>query len=362
MRSQRLRVQRRLRRELAQARELLQSRRTLRRRLAEAETRVEGPSFHLLTHQHRHFVDVARRTGTREHHPELQLPYKLRNLALAASHGVPVPAVVGVWDEPGDIALGDLPDGVVLKADCGAGARTVLPLRRSGRGWRTASPTRGGRGRRTLTEPQVRDVVQGWAPEARPPYFAEAQVPGPAPGALPDDVKVYCAYGRVLQIVLMRGEPCDPLRRSLFGWRLIDAAGADLGEVMHGTAYDHDIPVPEHLPGIVRDAEHLSRALGVACSRIDFFDTPQGHVFNEVTRSPGGRQRYVPEHDRALGEMWMEAQVRVEADRRRGRPPGVLFGRHPHTWHYDAVPAAAARPGPSRWAREQAACEAWCRG
>ena len=51
-----------------------------------------------------------------------QLPFKLRNYALADSHGVRTPTILGLWAALEEIELDVLPDRFVLKSDGGAGA------------------------------------------------------------------------------------------------------------------------------------------------------------------------------------------------------------------------------------------------
>ena len=59
-------------------------------------------------------------------HPLRQIPRKLSNYRLAASHGVPVPRVFAVWRDLEELDLRGMPDVFVLKSDRGAGGRGVL--------------------------------------------------------------------------------------------------------------------------------------------------------------------------------------------------------------------------------------------
>jgi hypothetical protein len=59
----------------------------------------------------------VRRLDPAGQHPFRQVPFKLRNYRLGASHGVPVPTVLRAWSKSDDIDLDDLPDRFVVKSD-----------------------------------------------------------------------------------------------------------------------------------------------------------------------------------------------------------------------------------------------------
>ncbi len=122
---------------------------------------------------------------------------------------------------------------------------------------------------------------------------------------------------------------------------------------------DTSIPVPARLPEMVRIAAHLSRAVGLPFCRVDLFDTDDGVVLGEVTRTPGGNERYLPEHDAAMGLAWERAAFRLDLDLLAGRPPGVLHGPVPVDNPYPPSHVSrSADPGP--WEPVVRPCEEWC--
>ncbi len=166
-----------------------------------AERNPKQPSFNrnLVTLQ-RTTVDL--RSIDRElRHPLRQLPFKLRNYRLAASHGVRVPTVLGTWARPAEMTLEDLPDAFVLKSDGGAGSHGVLPLRRvAADRYVTLDGERSFTGAEVLAYFQER--VDGR--KISGPFFAEGVLRQPGGGPIPDDVKVYVMYGDVQQVLLRR--------------------------------------------------------------------------------------------------------------------------------------------------------------
>lgn len=111
------------------------------------------------------------------------------------------PQVLGVWPTVEDIEWDTLPTRFVLKSAGGSTGRGVLPLERLGDRFRVIS------GSREYTTAEVLDhfrVAKG----VRPPYFAEALLPGTGE-VLPDDLKVYTFYGEVAYVMVRRKGP-DP--------------------------------------------------------------------------------------------------------------------------------------------------------
>ncbi|WP_298889952.1 ATP-grasp fold amidoligase family protein [uncultured Serinicoccus sp.] len=270
-------------------------------------------------------VTVAlRELDPERRHPLRQVPFKLRNYRLAASHGIPTPRILGVWEDPAGIDLDALPDEVVVKSDGGAGSHGVLPLRRvAGGGYQTLD------GVRSLSADEVREHFTSRAAQGRisGPFFAEEVLRQPGGGPIPDDVKINVSYGEVLHVMLRRVSRHGHLRS--MGYRYVDADGAELGAVMIGREDDRAVPVPPDLPEMVEMARHLSLATGLPFIRVDLYGTERGAVLGELTRTPGGRQPFRADHDERMGLGWEAAASRLELDLVAGRPPGILHGEHP---------------------------------
>ncbi|OLT40221.1 hypothetical protein BJF86_05325 [Serinicoccus sp. CNJ-927] len=323
-------------------------------KLVDPDELAQRSSFtqHLITL--RRMTEDLRQLDPERRHPLRHLPFKLRNYRLAASHGIPVPQVLAVWEDAAQIDLAELPEEVVLKSDGGAGSHGVLPLRRLAEGrYETID------GVRRLTGDEVRAHFVDRASRGRisGPFFAEEVLRQPGGGPIPDDVKINVSYGEV-QHVMLRRVPRHGHLRSM-GFRYVDAEGADLGAVMIGRDSDDSIAPPHDLPEMVGIARHLSRAVGLPFVRVDLYGTERGVVLGELTRTPGGRQPFKPHHDDAMGRGWEHAASRLELDLVAGRPPGILHGQHPMPELYpQGHVSRSAEPG--AWAPRIVPCAQWC--
>lgn len=286
-------------------------------------------------------------------HPFRQVPHKLWIHRFGASHRVGVPQVYAVWPDLDAVTLGGLPDQFVLKSDRGAGGRGVLQVTRE-------SPERyATRGESALTSEQVVQLLRPAVEAGRifGPFFAEELLRTPAGEPVQDDLKLYCFYGEVGQVLLRRvGVPGD---KDSVGYRYLAADGSDLGRVVKGLRIDPTIEIPDTLAEAVEVAQHLSRAVGLPFSRVDVYATDQGIVLGEITRAPGGPQRYRAAHDESMGRSWEEARWRLERDLATGRPYGMVFGEHPAPDHYPADFIAEGAVDPRR-AVPVADCAQWC--
>ncbi|MGQ7788289.1 ATP-grasp fold amidoligase family protein [Nesterenkonia sp. K-15-9-6] len=363
----------------------------LRAEAAEAEhARFRRSSFKGKLSSHMAAVNAAKLSGWQATTPALQLPYKLRSYALAQSHGIAVPRIHQVWSRTEDIRIpDDLPaDRVVLKADGGHSGLGVVPLRRTAEGWQTLT------GRDTLVDGRPGDRLLSRLERARGPFFLESflepfaepfaqpfattdsragadhgaagqgsadlALVGPPQGAevrLPEDIKVYTAYGEIMQVLVMRTHGVKVMNRSRFTRRYFDAEARPLGEVLPGRPEDPEITAPEGWEDLMEAARRLSIAVGLPFVRVDLYSTPDGPVLGELTPMPGGVQEYRLNHDLRLGAAWMRADLRLARDLARGRPSGTLFGSEPYQWWYPEPRGgepAGTEGGPSRWPRLQA--------
>lgn len=281
----------------------------------------------------------------------LQLPYKLRNIEFAASHGIGVPEVFAVWPDIDSIDLHRLPQSFVLKADGGAGSVAVFPLRRLDAG---RYEMVGGTGH--LTQEEVQERLRSLGRNARAPYLAEELLHGADGGPIPHDVKCYMFYGQVGQILVRKVGRHG--RASTIRVKFVDEHGADFGEVAVGRPHDPSIAVPGSLPRMVEAARHLSRAVGLPFCRVDLYDTSRGIVLGEITRAPsGGNERFVEAHDELLGRRWIEADARLTADLSAGRPFGPLFGTAADLRLY---PPSDKPRSPAGFGRNVVDCSQWC--
>lgn len=308
----------------------------------------------------RHLLDLRR--GTRSlpaldsdaRHPLRQIPRKLRNYQLAASHSVQVPEVYRVWGDLEDLNLDDLPDSFVIKSDRGAGGRGVLPLHRVDDGMLQLVG-----GTKTFsTETVVKHLSHK---SLGSPFFAEEILVQPDGGDLPEDIKFYMFYGEVGHVMLRRMPQHADLSQARFGF--FDEEGRALpDDVSTSRKVDTSIEPPARLAEFVEIARHLSRAVAIPFVRVDVYDTVRGPVFGELTRAPGGKQFYRDDHDRRMGEMWDRAQFRLDLDVVAGRPFRNLHGEHAADSLY---PSGYEAPGSSVVIDQTpptTPCTTWCYG
>ena len=323
-------------------------------RLVDIDDYLAAPSFRRQLITLRRTAAQLRDLDPQYQHPLRQIPFKLRNYRLAASHGVATPAVFAAWKDPAQIDLDILPQEFVLKSDGGAGSRGVLPLRsdREG-GWVTVD------GVARFTAEEVRQRFSDLLRDRKVtrPFFAEELLVQPGSGPLPDDIKVYACYGEVQHVLLRRVAEHGPGGRHVR--RYLGPDGSGLGQVVAGVPVDESVPVPARLAEIVGVASHLSRAVGLPFVRVDVYDTDRGIVLGEITRTPGGEQRIRSDHDARMGQAWERASYRLDMDLLAGRPPGVLHGEHdaPSRYHDGHVSHA---PRTTSWTPRIVPCGRWC--
>ncbi|WP_462418795.1 ATP-grasp fold amidoligase family protein [Kytococcus sp. Marseille-QA3725] len=260
-------------------------------------------------------------------HPRRQIPKKLQNFALAASHGVQPPTILAIWPKKEDIDLSSLPDEFVVKSNGGAGSRGVYPLRRVPGEQDTYEITDETR-RRVKGAEVVKSLTTD--PKLTGPWFAEELlVPDVGDSALPSDIKIYAFYGQLGYGFTRRA----PLHRGADGWqdelefRYFDGEGQDIE--MRQEASRTDIPVSPDLQTMLEYARRLSAAVPLPFVRVDLYGTTKGVVMGEITLLPGGNQHYLPLQDARLGKLWEEAEMRLQIDLAEGRPFAILSGDHP---------------------------------
>lgn len=231
--------------------------------------------------------------------------------------GVRRPASVADVESVDDLDWESLPTRFVLKPNTGAGGHGILLLERHASGFRDV--LRGGvRSRADVTD-ELRGLAERGAVSRR--LLVEEMVQDPQrPGQAPVDWKVYTFFGSV-GLILARAPGVDLRGRPHPHWRVFDASWRDLGDVYAGHPRTPTIAVPVHAGELVELAARLSAAVPRPFLRVDLYDDAAGPVFGEITPEPGGRQRLRRDVDRALGEMWEDAEARLLV---RAAAAGVL--------------------------------------
>lgn len=281
---------------------------------------VRRPSFQARLHAERRLRALSIEVGA----PSTSVIRhgKLHVYDLARSHGIDPPAEFGRWDDPAVIPWSDLPDLVVVKSAFSSASRGVLPLRRSGGGWRIVADDE------TLSDDQVVAKLTALTKRgtARPPWVVEEFLDEDGTGTrLPTDVKAYAFYGEVPMVVLRRpGQHGDGPYASPF--RVVDAHGDDIDELETESPIDTSMPVPHMLGEVVTAASLLSVAIRAPFSRLDFYCIGERVVFGEVTPRPGGSGWHGATVDLLLGEAWDRAQARLARDVAAGMSPEPELG------------------------------------
>ena len=289
---------------------------------SDPETTLGVPSYSLAARLHRraNTTGFNRREGVRE--PIFRLNVKSLALRWAAENGVRVPRTLGRWPDPDAVDWGSLPDRFVLKDAIGGGGMRVFPLVRD-----TATQYTD-----VLTgEPTTREEVTAklWERhEKRSQYFAEEFLVGRTggPGALPDDIKVFCFYGEPAYLEVRRG---DQSRASNTTQR-VRAFAIDGTELVNVRVLmesgDRDIDAPADFGAVAEAAGRLSAAIRRPLERLDFYETDDGVVFGEATMNPGRPPALIPEWDRRLGEIYERAYARLLRDLADEGALHVVFG------------------------------------
>jgi hypothetical protein len=287
------------------------------------EAAIGEPSYSLAARLHRraHTRAINGRENFRE--PILQLYAKLPAQRWAAAHGVRVPRILGRWPDPGAVDWDALPDRFVLKGNIGGGGANVYPLVRTP-GTDTYTDMLTG-------EPTTREEVTTrlWEKhERRSFYFAEEFLAGRSgdPGAVPDDVKVFCFYGEPLYLEVRRG---DASRASNITQK-VRAFAIDGTELVNVRALmdtgERDVTMPSDFEALADACRKLSASIRRPMERLDFFDTDQGLVFGEMTQNSGRPPALVPDWDRRMGEVYENAYARLLADLAAEGALHVTFG------------------------------------
>lgn len=342
----------------AQLGALQQQRDSLEESVKAERRRRRAPSFEALLSSYAAQNQAAMKMNNRNLSPITQIPFKLRNYSLAVSHGIAAPEIYGVWRSAREVDLSVVDvDRVVLKGDGGHSAQGVFPLIRTEAGWRSVD------GQFEFSGNTLPSDLQKLVGKAGTPFFAEQFLQSPSGWTIPEDVKLYCAYGEVLQVYVMRSSADSSMDRKTFSSRFFDASGDPLEEIRNGLNYDHSIEAPAHFAELVKSAKHLSRAVGLPFVRVDMYSTAAGPILGELTAVPSaGVQSYTREHDRAMGQAWVEAQARLDQDLMRGRPVGTLFGDQDYTWWYPEARDKDNMHRPDNWDRHHSKCDDWCFG
>ena len=249
-----------------------------------------------------------------------QVARKLKAYSFAQSHGVRIPAMIGLWDEPQDIPWDDLPDQIVLKSHTGASSRGVFPLRRIDGRWFMV----------TRPEPvEPADVVQRLGDLLRDgridgPFIGQQLIGEGRDDTLPTEIRVHCFYGEVGMVHVRRATTHGDNTGTRTRRFLPDGSPGP-----RHRWHDDDVELPDVFHTAVDVGRRLSAHVPRTFVRVDLLDDDADVVFGELTPRPGGPHYFGPEADRRLGELWEQAQARVLNDVIDGSDYALRFGPGP---------------------------------
>ena len=236
-------------------------------------------------------------------HPVDLQAYKRRGLLMAERLGIPHARVLASFRYLYDVDFDTLPErfAIHLGRGCSNGAVWLLERTPAGTFYEVFHKV-------TYTRAGLINVVEkeNEKPPPVPPYLPggwieELLYP------LPDNVKVWM-FGQVPGLIA-RWTGTAPRRI-----RFWNGAWEDLGDCRiegpHKTTFplDSTLPVPKDAAGVLRMAREVQAEIYHPFIRVDFYDTPNGIYWGEVTPHPGGGiGKFNVETDRRLGQLWTEA-------------------------------------------------------
>jgi hypothetical protein len=240
---------------------------------------------------------------------------KVDAYGLADRIGIRIPEQYGPPTPIDDVDFARLPDRAVVKATHGSTNRGVFLLVRRGPD-RFVDLMDG----REKSAADVRAVYhEHLAAKHVTATVLVEELLAPRPDiehlvTIPDDLKLYCFYGRVVMIMQRRLNGSTD--RSRWTFRLWTEDWRDLGAVKYRDRLDPGLAAPSGGAEVVESARRLSAELAIPFVRLDFYDTARGPVFGEVTPHPGPPEVVRADVDEFLGREWEVAEAKFLADGR----------------------------------------------
>ncbi|MBV1863452.1 MAG: hypothetical protein KUG74_03365 [Rhodobacteraceae bacterium] len=125
---------------------------------------------------------------------------------------------------------------------------------------------------------------------------------------VPLDYKVYGFQGGS-PIVMQRYAPMH-LPKEKWAFEFYDAKGQPLGLIRERIKSNPEIilQAPKNFDALIKASDHLIQASRVSFMRVDLYAAPKRIIFGEFTPVPNaGKETYVPEFDRLLGQYWADS-------------------------------------------------------
>ena len=212
-----------------------------------------------------------------EKHAYLADKFEVRKYIKERGLGETLTKLYGVWDDANKIDFDSLPNQFALKCNHSCGMNIVCY------------------DKSTLDVSYTKEQLNAWLKlrhpvfherhyyKIEPKIIGEELIPNNSDGFFPMDYKIHCANGTpiFIQCCFERSKE-DAGRRVIYSpdWK-------NLHYILNDSHYsDEEIPRPQHLEEMLKDAAILSKGLKYA--RIDLYDTDTRVVFGEITLTPMG--------------------------------------------------------------------------
>jgi len=240
----------------------------------------------------------------------MEINDKFREYEFADRDAIDHPIIYDSYQTIHEVNWEKLPRAFALKSRTGSSNRGVKALSRKAPGI-DADPLPD----RSWTIPQILEHQAKLEEnqQASPAMFSEELVwKIGVDGAIADDWKFYCFYGRVglaMQRDLKKsGDPSD------WKFKFWDRDWSDLGPVKFVDRLDQDLPPPVAPEAMVAMAERLSVLIRRPFVRVDLFESERGPLLGEFTPAPGPPEVFTADVDEMLGRLWEDAEARIFAE------------------------------------------------
>ncbi|MGX9353157.1 ATP-grasp fold amidoligase family protein [Shimia sp. W99] len=260
-------------------------------------------SFHTKLAARKRLADRVRRHRGVLSGPIYDLETKMGQKTVAEKAGVHTAEIFqGPFDNLREFDLGSLPERFVVKPTVGSSSNGVFLLeKRDGNLFNIVSG-------KTYAFDLTCLNSDGLERFAGTPIIAEELIE--LDGLPTANWKVFAFFG---EIGFVRQVDLNAKCYKMWSER-----GHDLGKIdEHSFPYEADLPAPKDFDALIRAAKAVSLSIATPFVRVDLYEFDKGVSLGEVTLRPGSLwkykylQKFTPEWDRKLGEMWEEAEARL---------------------------------------------------
>ncbi|HZY67526.1 MAG TPA: ATP-grasp fold amidoligase family protein, partial [Devosia sp.] len=254
---------------------------------------------------------------------------------VAEETGVRLPRLYAEFPSYADIALSGLPDRFVLKSDILSSRKGVYLMLRQGDGYHDLFT------KRTFTEAELRDDLEGRVQGWQGTILAEEFVRGENGDGIPFDYKMYTFEG-VVRHINQVNRNTDPPSIVFFDGDFEPVEPHRIARLSHRMQPGKPVR-PANWEQLLETAGRIARHIDAPFVRVDTYTTGDDVVLGELTLRPGGFYRglwqLADELDVELGTYYSLAY------RRRGLPIPIVEGLPPVLKEAAKAERASRDPG-----------------